>query len=69
MDICDQATETEEYFMSLALSEHRNNRYVLASIGRCHYCDEQIAAGERFCDAECRDDYEHEQKRREMHGY
>lgn len=36
----------------------------LAAIGECHNCGEPLSAGERFCDADCRDDYQHRLARR-----
>lgn len=33
-----------------------------APTGRCHYCDETVADGMRFCDAECRDEYDKHQR-------
>lgn len=30
----------------------------LAYIGICHYCDEPLADPQRFCDVDCRDDFE-----------
>jgi len=32
--------------------------------GRCHWCDEIVADHLRFCDADCRDDYERQLTRR-----
>ena len=28
--------------------------------GPCHFCDEPLAPGRRFCNIDCRDDYEKE---------
>ena len=30
--------------------------------GRCHYCDETISSIMLFCDSECSEGWEHEQK-------
>ncbi|NBV15438.1 hypothetical protein [Janthinobacterium sp.] len=32
----------------------------LVSHGACHYCDEPLVPGLRFCNIDCRDDYEKE---------
>lgn len=34
-----------------------------APCGFCYYCNEKVPTGARFCDAECRDDWEYEQRR------
>ena len=26
--------------------------------GKCHWCDEPVGVGMRYCDSECRDDHE-----------
>lgn len=31
--------------------------------GRCHWCDEVVGDNERFCDTNCRDDWQKEQNR------
>lgn len=36
----------------------------LQPTGRCHWCDEPVADGLKFCDPDCRDDYEHAMLRR-----
>lgn len=33
-----------------------------AANGLCHWCDEPVASGLRFCDADCRDDYARAQR-------
>jgi hypothetical protein len=34
--------------------------------GNCHWCGEPTKAS--FCDSHCRDDWEHEQKRKKVNG-
>lgn len=36
--------------------------------GDCLYCGEPLAVGLRFCDADCRDGWEHEQQLKQMRG-
>lgn len=31
----------------------------IKSIGKCLYCGESLEDGQRFCDADCRDDFEY----------
>lgn len=33
-----------------------------AACGACHFCGEEVHGEARFCDADCRDDYEREQR-------
>jgi hypothetical protein len=40
-----------------------------AETGRCLWCDEPLPPGKRWCDTDCRDDFEHAQRARSMsHG-
>lgn len=54
MDVFDQATEREEKDRAFALQMARQGE-VLAAVGVCHWCDESVAPGHRFCDVDCRD--------------
>lgn len=36
--------------------------------GTCYNCDEPLDRGERFCDEDCRDDYDWRTKRRSANG-
>lgn len=36
--------------------------------GECWYCGEELPEPLRFCDAECRDDYDYERKARLLRG-
>ena len=40
----------------------------LSPCGNCHYCGEFVKAGVLFCDAFCREDYDHEQERKKAQG-
>jgi len=33
-----------------------------AACGACHFCGEEVRGEARFCDADCRDGYEREQR-------
>jgi predicted nucleic acid-binding Zn ribbon protein len=68
MDVFDQATEMEERDRDAAIAAQRNKTAVLPDIGHCHSCEEPRSDGRRFCDADCRDDYDREQKHRKRQG-
>ncbi|GBL46262.1 hypothetical protein SFMTTN_2075 [Sulfuriferula multivorans] len=57
MDIFDRAQEVEEKERAACLDWARNRPSMLPS-GHCYNCDEDLAAGKLFCDADCRDDYQ-----------
>jgi len=57
MDICDQAQRYEEVEREAALSQRRRADAPPAGTGVCLNCDEPLPAGDRFCDADCREDY------------
>lgn len=54
MDEMDYASRTSEFLTDVAL---RNKKPELPQTGRCHNCEEPIASG-KFCDADCREDYD-----------
>lgn len=53
-DMNDAASEIEAFNLELAL---RTRKPELPITGTCYNCDEPIPDA-RFCDADCRDDYE-----------
>lgn len=58
MDIYDQATVIEERDRELAIKAARErSKHTERFTGHCLNCNEQITVG-RFCDADCRDDWE-----------
>lgn len=36
--------------------------WLWAANGLCHWCDEPVATGLRYCDADCRDDHARAQR-------
>ena len=40
----------------------------LVATGFCRYCGDITGGGRRFCDADCRDAWDHERKLRQMQG-
>lgn len=53
----DMATLREEQFTAAALSAARAGSADLKPTGRCYNCDERLAPGLLYCDADCRDDH------------
>lgn len=59
-DIADRADWRIEQDLQNARA-HIGKQPILDRDGRCHFCDELIAHGLLFCNADCRDDYDKEQ--------
>lgn len=57
----DKASEREEQHRESALARRKPSGP--APTGECHNCGESLAGDLRFCDADCRDDFERRQKR------
>ena len=64
-DEIDLANEQAERWLNQALA-NRSQQPKLAVKGSCHYCEADFAAGDErlFCDSECAQDYEKEQRLR-----
>lgn len=68
MDIYDKATEIEELHRENAIKAARDRATKTEKFtGHCLNCNEQITVG-RFCDADCRSDYELEAKIKGIKG-
>ncbi|MDR2208850.1 MAG: DUF2116 family Zn-ribbon domain-containing protein [Azoarcus sp.] len=39
-----------------------------AVTGRCHWCGDPLPPGKRWCDSDCRDDWERAQRAQKNHG-
>jgi len=61
-DIIDDAHEREEELRQKALEARKP--VGPPACGYCYNCGEQLAQGLRWCDADCRDDWEKYQKAR-----
>lgn len=59
-DIIDQGNEAAEIFRRSALSQRKPEGPVAK--GACHNCDAPLEAGLRFCDPDCRTDWEKQQR-------
>lgn len=62
MDIMDDAHEREELFRRAALS-HRHDDGP-SYTGYCHNCGDQVDEPLRWCDADCLEDWEKQQRAR-----
>jgi hypothetical protein len=59
MDMLDQAQDAAEFLREIDLiNESERHERELAAIGACHNCEASVPPGARFCDRDCRDDYE-----------
>lgn len=63
MDWSDQATRQEELLREVALKRAANHALPLPATGVCHWCDALLPEGVRFCDRDCRDDWERSARR------
>lgn len=68
-DDLELASHLEQQRLDLAIADALAAKPVtLPAVGKCHNCDEDVDAGMRFCDAFCRDDYDHRMQRRKVNG-
>jgi hypothetical protein len=58
VDESDMATEREMLDTELAIKRVRMANSALPLTGFCYNCDEPLPSGLRFCNADCRDDWE-----------
>lgn len=65
-DIFDDASDTEQLHREMAIQEIRSKKRHPYT-GHCLCCNELIPEG-RFCSAECREDWELEQKIKKISG-
>lgn len=57
-DFADIASDREELDRTLALRAAHNHAPDLSAIGQCHNCQASVPEGVRFCDCDCRNDYD-----------
>lgn len=65
-DVIDEGNDNAELFLKSALSNRKV--FTLEPVGHCYYCDETVQRGVLFCGAECRDDWQREQRIRRISG-
>lgn len=69
MDDADRAEQRIEEVMDDALAAvRRAQEHRVTAIGVCLYCGEPLPSPMRFCDADCRDGFDHEQRLKRMQG-
>lgn len=56
-DIIDNANDTAELFLRAAVSKARIDG-APPSTGRCFNCEEPVPSGLRWCDVDCRNDWQ-----------
>lgn len=59
-DLTDAHLERE---MQARLAWLRRPQQALPYSGQCYWCGEKVHAPKRWCDADCRDDWERQQRR------
>lgn len=60
-DILDQADKHIEYVLREALSKSKMPEPSKVHTGYCWFCESPLEAPKRWCDAECRDNWQKEQ--------
>lgn len=66
-DIADNSDLIVEMFTQAAINEARKDLYIHAD-GHCLFCDDQIEPGLKFCNRDCRDDFDREQRALKIGG-
>lgn len=61
-DFADLASEREELDRDLALKAAHKHAPALPATGHCHNCEAMLPEGLRFCDCDCRNDYDARQR-------
>jgi hypothetical protein len=59
-DDVDNAQLITEHLLNVALYCSRRDEPNATATGFCLYCDEPVVSPRRWCDAQCRDDWEKE---------
>ena len=60
-DQFDRASDLEQKDRDNAVAAIRRRCDALPYLGTCYYCGEHTKSGRRFCDADCRDDFERQE--------
>lgn len=66
MDDIDRAQAQEEMAREFAIANAKGS--TLLATGECHNCGASVPDGHRFCDVDCRDDYQRDIARRCREG-
>ncbi len=70
MDDIDRAQFRDAQYLEDCERERQYQaaKHSLPYTGVCHYCGDITGGGRRFCDADCRDAWDYEQKLKRMQG-
>lgn len=63
-DIIDKGNEAAEMFLRASLSPRKLNEPV--ADGKCHNCEALLPQGVRWCDADCRADWQKHERANKM---
>jgi hypothetical protein len=64
MDEIDRAQERTDQFIANALHQRALAPVLPEPTGYCFNCQEPVHVGERYCDCDCRDDWQHRMSHR-----
>ena len=67
-DDADRSDDRIQNTIDDGIREARRAVRELVPSGHCHWCDEAVPHGYLFCCGECREDWEHDHKRRKDTG-
>lgn len=67
-DQFDRASDLEQKDRDIMIAAIRRRCEALPYAGTCYYCGEFTKAGRRFCDSDCRDDFERQEAIRSKQG-
>jgi len=69
-DVADQASQFEEAFTQRSIDAvvRQAAGHNLPFKGFCHNCSDPVEEPKRFCDADCREDWDYVQKRKRANG-
>lgn len=59
-DNIDHAVELNDFMLKAQLTQRRDEPVIIGGKGYCLYCDEPVLGNRRWCDAQCRDDWQKE---------
>lgn len=59
-DLIDRASALDEQLREAYINKAREQKPKLEATGQCLYCEAELSDGQRFCDVECRDDWQRE---------
>lgn len=62
-DVFDKAQDLDALMLQSHLNKHQaeqKRKPKVQATGKCLYCGEELAEGLRWCDADCRDDWQKE---------